>query len=198
MTVGLYRSITSYTATGLTNDTEYAFEVRPFTTAGQTALDEITLTPTAADGWQGITGSDETTASYDATCGSAAGDPLCVFQVRPLVHPTSNEATVTPPDNTGWTDISATVAEPVVVEQSTTTTASQGAAIQSTLTLTPSSASVTLTWTAPSDTTNISKYRSRHKKTSESWPTADAVRLDGHLRHFQRQDLSQHDVPHHR
>ena len=57
--------------------------------------------------WTDISGSGHSTTSYAATCSSADG--FCVFEVRPVVHPASNEATTTPPTNTGWQRISAKV-----------------------------------------------------------------------------------------
>ena len=69
--------------------------------------------------WTRIPNSSATTTDYEVTC--AAG-PICVIEVRPVIHPATNEATATPPTNTGWLDISATITEAVGTTVSATRT----------------------------------------------------------------------------
>ncbi len=68
--------------------------------------------------WTDIPGSSATTTSYTATCAPVGQPPVsevCTVEVRPVVqtvtYPPTDEATVTPPNNTGWKDISAKVEE---------------------------------------------------------------------------------------
>ena len=56
--------------------------------------------------WTDIANSDNDTVSYAAAC--AVGQ-VCVVEVRPMIHPATDEATATPPTNAGWQDISAMV-----------------------------------------------------------------------------------------
>ena len=69
--------------------------------------------------WTDIPGSSATTTSYVATCAPVGQPPaseVCTLEVRPVARTVTyrptDEATVTPPTNTGWKDISAMVKQP--------------------------------------------------------------------------------------
>ena len=142
-------STTSYRATGLADGTKYTFEIRgvtqngaTLTTAGPWSFTAYTAnnnrkTLTWADpsnsnivkyqyrkktgtgsfgSWANISSSDEETTSYDASCATGR---VCTVEVRPVVHPATDVATATPPNDTtsnfvagtvegGWTDIVST------------------------------------------------------------------------------------------
>ncbi len=185
---GSSATTTSYTATGLTVDTDYVFQVAPviqdglsyvlplvvyktwnFTTFSDTNHEETLSwtdpkdntivkyqyrTKAAADdwpatdpfGWTDISNSGDTTTSYTATCSPAGA--FCDFEIRPVVHPALDEATATPPTNTGWKNVSSTVG----------TSAFDGSAT--------ASSSVTLTWSTPADTTHFLKWQYRMKEST--------------------------------
>ena len=92
-------STTSFTATTLTNGTTYAFEVRAFKSQAQTALDEVTVTPTADDGWKDMSPSNAGTRTFTVT--GLAIDTTYAFKIRAVNpagdSPASDEANVTLP-----------------------------------------------------------------------------------------------------
>ncbi len=90
---------TTYTVTGLTNGTEYAIEVRADKSGtAQTALDEVTVTPTADDGWTNVPSSGASTTSHTVT--GLTNDTTYKFKIRAVSRSgdgaSSAEATAKP------------------------------------------------------------------------------------------------------
>ena len=94
---------TTYTVTSLTNGTTYAFEVRAFKTDAQTALDEVSATPTLDDGWADMSPSNAATRTFNVT--SLDSDKTYAFKVRAVnpagSSPASDETTVALPATPG-------------------------------------------------------------------------------------------------
>ena len=94
---------TTYTVTGLTNGTTYAFEVRAFKTAGEAALDEVSATPTLDDGYADMSPSNAATRTFNVT--SLDSDKTYAFKVRAVnpagSSPASDETTVALPATPG-------------------------------------------------------------------------------------------------
>ena len=81
-------STTSYTVASLTNGTGYLFEVRAYKGGqGQTALDEVAATPTAADGWADMSPSSASTRTFNVT--GLDIDTTYGFRIR-SVNPAGN------------------------------------------------------------------------------------------------------------
>ena len=90
---------TTYTVTGLTNGTAYAFGVRAFKTSAQTALDEVSATPTLDGGWADMSPSDAATRTFNVM--SLASAKTYGFKIRAVnpagSGPPSDKATATLP-----------------------------------------------------------------------------------------------------
>ena len=93
-------STTTHTETSLTNGTTYAFEVRAFKGGqGQTALDEVTVTPTADGGWADMSPSSANTRTF--VISGLTSDTTYAFKIRAVNpagdSPASDEASVNLP-----------------------------------------------------------------------------------------------------